>query len=102
MLQVLPEGWAVGISAFFFLFFLILFLVLPNNALTNPCMLQVLPEGWALGMSAEGREYYYMHTDAVPIALGLLQVQHYIPRVSAMFFFFTFVFFLLSPPLFGN
>jgi hypothetical protein len=65
-------------------------------------MLQVLPEGWALGMSAEGREYYYMHTDAVPIALGLLQVQHYIPRVSAMFFFFTFVFFLLSPPLFGN
>ncbi len=25
MLQVLPEGWAVGISAFFFLFFLILF-----------------------------------------------------------------------------
>jgi hypothetical protein len=67
-------------------------------------MLQVLPEGWAVGMSAQGRDYYYyMHTDAVPIALGLLQVQHYIPRVSVFFIFFifdTFVFFLLSPPFF--
>ena len=65
-------------------------------------MSQVLPEGWTVGTSTQGREYYYMHTDAVPIALGLLQVQHYIPRVSAMFFFFNFCLFpSFPPPFFG-
>jgi len=44
--------------------------------LANPRMIQVLSEVRTVGMSDEGREYYYMHTDDVPTALVLLQVQY--------------------------